>query len=146
MSRPLIGQVLSRMGKLSAIDIDEILAEQAFSRRRFGEIALSWGLVEPEHICDAWCSQLGDGPEILDLGSLEIDESALTCLSGEMARQTHLMPIRIVGDQLILATARLLDSGQATEIAQLAGREVRFVKAEQSQIDEAIELYYARPA
>jgi len=146
MARPLIGQVLSRMGKLSAIDIDEILAEQTFSRRPFGEIALSWGLCEPQHICDAWCSQLGDGRERLDLSRIGIDPAAVMCIPAEMARRCRVMPIRMVGDQLVVATSRLMDASESAEIAATAGREIRFVKAEQSQIDEAINAHYAQAA
>jgi hypothetical protein len=143
MNRPLIGEVLGRMGKLSPIDIDEILAEQNFSRRRFGEIALSWGLCQPEHICDAWCSQLADGRLRLDLCDMPIDPSALTCLSADSARQAGVLPIRIVGDQLILATARLLNDFESIQIAQLAGREVRFIQADAEEIEQAIEACYA---
>lgn len=146
MNRPLIGEVLSRMGRLSAIDINEILSEQAVTRQRFGEIAISWGLCEAEHIRDAWCSQLADGCQRLELSSLGIDESAVACISAEAARQMRIMPIRFLGDQLIIATSRLIEAKEATMISQLAGREIRFVKAEANEIERAIESHYAQAA
>jgi hypothetical protein len=146
MSRPLIGQVLGRMGKLSTIDIDEILAEQLLSRRLFGEIALAWGVCEPKHLCDALCSQLGDGLEMLDLSEIDVSEPALACLSSAAAREARLMPVGMIGDELIIATASPPEPAEAARIARLAGREVRFVRVEAGQLDEAIELHYSRAA
>ena len=49
-SRARIGELLRKMVPLSRHDIEEILQEQTSTRRRFGDIALAWGLVKPEHV------------------------------------------------------------------------------------------------
>src|SRR5439155_6477219 len=58
--RARIGELLSRMVPLSGHDVEEILQEQSATRRRFGEIALAWGLCKPEHVWDAWGQQSTD--------------------------------------------------------------------------------------
>ena len=120
MNRPLIGQVLSRMGKLTAIDIDEILAEQAFSRRRFGEIAHSHGgFANGTHLrCVVQPARRRPGKARF-VGHRH-RRSGVTSLSGELARRTRVMPIRFIGDQLVVATARLMDAAQAAEICARA--------------------------
>ena len=55
--RARIGELLSRIVPLSGHDVEEILEEQSANRRKFGEIALAWGLCRPEHVWDAWCQQ-----------------------------------------------------------------------------------------
>ena len=67
MNRMRIGELLGQMGKLSGHDIDEILQEQSATGHRFGDIALTWGLVQPEHIWTAWCSQLQGKTDPVDL-------------------------------------------------------------------------------
>lgn len=141
MSRPLIGQMLSRMGKLSGLDIDEILAEQSVSRQPFGHIALSWGLCEPEHLCQAWCDQLVAANNCLELLQLA-DEREAQAFPGEVARRLRVVPLRSIGNQLVVAAAGPLDSLALAELMQSSGREIRFVQAEVHTIDEAIARYY----
>ena len=63
------------MGKLSSHDIDEILQEQQSGShsKTFGEIALTWGLCQPEHIWKAWSNQLSAGFDQVDLQTFGID-------------------------------------------------------------------------
>ncbi len=58
MSRPRFGELLSRFVNLSAHDVSEILEDQSSSRRRFGEIALAFGLCQPQHVWKAWWCRL----------------------------------------------------------------------------------------
>jgi len=142
MSRQLIGQLLSRMGKLSLIDIDEILVEQAVSRKRFGEIALSWGLCEPEHIGEAWCRQLGEDVQELDLEKVGVDPHATQCLAGEMARRLDAVPIRTLGDLIVVAIGHTLDSVEVAELSRAVGQQIRLVLVAHSQIQRALETFY----
>src|SRR5678816_1337210 len=90
MRRTQIGQVLSQMGKLSSIDIDEILEQQAVSHQRFGEIAVSWGLCEPVDLCEAWCVQFSEGVEPADLAGGAVDSRLVLSLPARLARQLHI--------------------------------------------------------
>jgi hypothetical protein len=142
MSRPLIGQVLSRMGKLTTIDIDEILVEQAVTHLRFGEIALSWGLFEPDHLCEAWCRQLAEGTARINLDEIGIDEQVLQTLPGELARRLGVIPIRSIADQIIMASSRAIDSAELLELLHATGKDVRFVQSDAAQIERAISRFY----
>src|SRR6476620_1180781 len=100
MSRMRIGQVLEQMGKLSGHDIDEILHEQTSGRsgKTFGEIALTFGLVQPEHIWRAWANQLNDGAERVDLNTIGIDAQAVSHLTHDVATRFGAMPVRVFDD------------------------------------------------
>lgn len=146
MSRQLIGQVLSRMGKLSSIDIDEILFEQAMSHRRFGEIALSWGLCEPDHLADAWCQQLTEDSQSVDLTHVGVDSDAVTALPAEMAMRLGVVPLRVLGDTMIVAADHALDHAQVQELSRTLGREVRMVSIDSRQMEQVMKTCYASQA
>lgn len=146
MSRQLIGQILKDMGKLSSLDIDEILAEQAASKRKFGEIAMSWGLCEPEHILEAWCVQMGEDKSQVDLLRTPVDIHALMCLPAQLARRLNVLPMRLIANALVVAAAHALDPQDVQEMTLRAGRDIRLVKADGKQVEMALERYYPRLA
>ena len=142
MSRPLIGQVLNRMGKLSAHDIDEILAQQATTRQRFGEIALQWGLCDADTLCEAWCSQLAQGATRVDLQQIGVDSHATDCVPRAIAIRLAVMPIRSIADKVIVAASRELTEHEVAELVSVAQRGVRIVIADPRQIQAALAAYY----
>jgi hypothetical protein len=144
MGRQFIGQILKDMGRLSPLDIDEILSEQAVSRRQFGDIAMSWGLCDAEHILEAWCVQMGDDREQVDILRTPVDIHALMCIPAQVARRLKVMPLRIIANELVVAAACILDPQEVGEMTIFAGRDIRLIKADPRQIDLAIERYYPR--
>ena len=77
MCRPRIGEVLSKFTGMSSMDVEEILQDQTVTNRRFGEIALSWGLCAPQDVWQAWYSQLDQDWPSVDLDDLGIDSQAV---------------------------------------------------------------------
>lgn len=146
MSRQLIGQVLNQMGKLTTIDIDEILVEQAMNHRRFGEIALSWGLCEIEQVAEAWCRQLAESDRTADLNEIAIDPSAAAALAPELARRLGAVPIRVLGNLVIVGTARKLDPTETGQISRAMGKDVRCVRIDPTQLKAALKTFYAAQA
>ena len=142
MSRIRIGELLGRMGKLSGHDIDEILQEQSATGHRFGDIALTWGMVQPEHIWMAWCSQLQEGVEAVDLDCMGVDAQATARVPADLARRLHAMPVRLTDDQLIFAVS---DAAQVPVLQQHEAAfqaRVRFVLADPAKIARALDRYY----
>lgn len=146
MQRAPIGQVLSRMGKLSSIDIDEILEQQAVSHQRFGEIAVSWGLCEPVDLCEAWCVQFSEDVEAVDLTPGHLDAKLILSLPAQLARQLHIVPLVSIADQMVVAAAQPVDGDQWIAILEATGMDVRFVLAEPEAIAAALDVYYPRAA
>ena len=131
--RPRIGELLSRMVPLSGHDVEEILNEQEATHRRFGEIALSWGLCQPEHLWTAWCAQLADGNQRIDLDAVGIDAQAAALLPGDVARRWRVIPFRAGANGTLVARA---------EIERHLRKPVTYVVVDASQVDAAIESYY----
>ena len=148
--RARFGELLSRLVPLSGHDVEEILQEQTANRRKFGDIALSWGLCKPEHIWDAWAQQSshqdGAGHEIVDLEKVGVDAQAAALLHAEVARDLNVIPVRMASDIVLVATADPAPDRAAAALAGLVHRRVKFVQAEPDQLRRMIETYYPQPS
>lgn len=143
MSQALFGELLGRLVTLSRHDVQEILEEQAISRQRFGAIALSRGLCEPEHVWAAWADQLVTEVRRVDLDVLGVDAQAAAMIPGEAARRLSIIPVRCPSDRLVIAVADDADPARAAiEVGPLGGRVLRFVVADAGQVRRAIAAYY----
>ncbi|MBC8106093.1 MAG: hypothetical protein H7Z14_05850 [Anaerolineae bacterium] len=145
MATKRIGEILSQMVPLSLHDIEEILQEQNASntKKSFGDIALSMGLCRPEHVWRAWCGQLVDGPpRKIDLDRAGVDTQALSCISPELAQELHVIPVRVLGNILIVAISADAIGLAATQLPSRVNKELRFAIADRSAIHRALAKYY----
>jgi len=105
MNIPRIGRILQDMGVLDERDIEEILDQQARTGQKFGSIAMQWGLATPEQIWQAWAVQLSAETREGDLDELGTDSAALFRVSSDLVVSYRIWPLRIWGDNLVIATA-----------------------------------------
>lgn len=140
--RARFGELLSRLVPLSGHDIEEILQEQTANRRKFGEIALSWGLCKPEHIWDAWAQQSAHDHERVDLEKVGVDAQATALLPAEIARKLNVVPVRVASDVVLVATADATPEHMADALNELLRRRVRFVQVEREQLERTLQRYY----
>jgi hypothetical protein len=144
MGHQLIGQVLTSMGRLSSIDIDEILAEQAISGMKFGEIAISLGLCGREQIWEAWCIQLAEEIRTTGLDKVGVDLTTAASVPLDVARRWGVLPIRHFAGMIVMAASRMPNADEVVALSAMLGREVRFVPVHPDQIEQALRLAYAR--
>jgi type IV pilus assembly protein PilB len=142
MDRQRMGDLLARLGQLSPHDIDEILSEQRHTRQRFGAIAVSLGFCQPEHVWTAWCSQLSDRVDLVDLDEIGIDAQAVEFLSRELALGLRAMPVRVFEGQLIVAVSDPSRASGVAELGRRVGMDVKCVLADNLQIETALAHYY----
>ena len=136
------GELLGRLAGLSRLDIDEILLDQTSSHRRFGEIALSFGLCSPEDVWKAWCDQLLAQVQRVDLDTLGIDTQAISMIDRQTAVRLGAIPIRRLGKILVFAISDTDTNRIAAELKAITGKEMRFVVADANQIQQAIAMYF----
>jgi hypothetical protein len=141
-ARRRFGECLARVVPLSALDIAEILEDQAASRRRFGEIALAWGLCEPHDVWEAWANQLAHFTPVVNLDALGIDAQATAELPARLARRYRALPMRKIGGALVVAVEETTAARAAAKLPALLGMTLRFVVARGGQIESALRTYY----
>ena len=147
MCHTRFGELLGRFVTLSRHDVNEILEDQNATRRRFGDIALSWGLCEPEHVWQAWCEQLLTQVQKVNLDELGVDSQAASMIHREVALRLGAIPIRRLGNILVVAVSEGNTTRVASELKLTTSTELRFVLADPHQIERAISAYYpAGPA
>ena len=139
----LFGELLGRLVRLSRHDVDEILVEQEGTGQRFGAIALSRGLCGVEDVWSAWCEQLIGGVQRVDLDHVGVDARAAALLRPDTARRLSALPVRLMGDHLVVAIPTDADpAAVAAEITAATGKQPRFVTADARQLARAIAAYY----
>jgi hypothetical protein len=142
MEHMRIGQILSELVPLSDHDIEEILHEQSRNGRRFGQIALAWGLCRAEDVWEAWCRQLGEaGLQWVDLEELGIDARATAQLSRELAVKYRVIPMRC-SEAMLLAVDEPVVQRAMRELPGQCPRPLKFVLASSGEIQDAIRRYY----
>jgi type IV pilus assembly protein PilB len=142
MDRQRMGELLARLGQLTPHDIDEILAEQRHTRQRFGQIAVSLGFCQPEHVWSAWCSQLNGRIEPVDLDSIGIDAQAVEFLPRDLALSLRAMPVRVWEGQLVIAVGDISRAPCVAELGRRVGLQVKCVLAPDEQVEAALNEYY----
>jgi type IV pilus assembly protein PilB len=146
MTRPRFGEALARFVSLTPHDVSEILEDQSSSRRRFGEIALAFGLCKPQHVWRAWWAQLSGAPERIELDTVGIDAQALAFLPRALAVEYSVIPIRASGSQVVMAAAEGSLMRAMEELPRRVKFQLKFVLADADQIHRAIEKYYSNAA
>lgn len=142
MSGKRIGERLSSMVPLSGHDIEEILSEQGATGRRFGDIALQLGLCQPEHVWLAWSSQLAEKPQRINIDEVGIDAQAVAHVPREVAVRYHVMPLRVLGDCLVLAVDEAAFPLIQVELSSVLHEKVLFVFSRHHAIAKALRAYY----
>jgi hypothetical protein len=137
------GEVLSRFVTISRHDVYEILDEQSATRRKFGQIALNWHLCEPQHVWQAWSSQLLGRTPRVDLDRFGVDSQAAADLPAWVAVALGVVPVRTM-DQMLVVAASEKSLARAAELLTAHTRKpLSFVLADASQVEAAVQRYYA---
>jgi Type II secretion system (T2SS), protein E, N-terminal domain len=136
------GAHLGRLIPLSDLDVEEILHEQRLSQRRFGEVALSMGLCQPEHVWRAWSSQLDSHTPRVRLSKVGVDATTVKCLPHELARKFGALPLRRIDDELLVAVSHLPDEGGHQQLQTAAGQKIKLVLANESELASWLDRYY----
>ena len=142
MSAMLFGQCLGRVVTLSVHDVSEILEHQAATWRKFGEIALSWGLCRPQHVWQAWWEQLAQHTPKVDLTKIGVDAQAVGHVPAAVAHQFDVVPLRCFQEQLVVATTEQGLSRARAELPRLLDKQVKFVVTEPRHLADALAAYY----
>ena len=141
MDRQRMGELLARIAQLTPHDVDEILAEQRYRRRPFGQIAIALGFCQPEHVWSAWCSQLAERAEVVDLDPLGSDAQAIEFVPREVALGLPALPMRVWEGVLIVAVGDPACASGVAELARRVGMQVRCVLAPRVQIERGLQRY-----
>jgi type IV pilus assembly protein PilB len=136
-----LGSLLINRGLLSVDQVKQAFEEQRLTGRRLGEIAVGHGWVTGSDLAKALADQFG--LEYVDLAEVEPDRDAATLLQKELAFRYQALPVRFLGDDLLLvAVADPTDVGRADDLRLALGHNVRLAVSDPGDLERTIKKLY----
>lgn len=123
--RMRLGAILRAEGLLTELQLQEALTIQKESKRKLGEILVWLGFVDETSIAQAVSQQLRAAFSTLE--GEEIDPEVLGMLTPNIAREKGCLPLRHVGDFLVVAMVDPLDITTLNEIEARYGRQAQLL-------------------
>lgn len=140
MAHKRLGEILLEKGLLNKESLDEALSVQQTTRERLGRILVRLGLVPEKEITSALAEQLAV-PEIHLFEDVDMD-----VIHGVVPRSLILrykvVPVRLIGNRLILAMADPLDVLAIDDIQQVCQLEIEPAISAEGEIEQFIGQFY----
>lgn len=131
-----LGELIVRAGLVAPNDLFAALATARAAGRRLGEVLVEQELVSERDLARLVADQ--EGLEFVDLGKLDLDQTAVDLLPETTARRYQAVPLRFEGHSVIVAVADPTDNeGLDAIVGEIPGG-VRFVVATTSEVDAAL--------
>ena len=134
-----LGDLLVRHNRISAAQRDEALLLQPVSGRRVGTLLVELGALAERDL--AWALAEQFALELVDLGRETPDPDAVASLSESTARGETAIPLRLQGDDLVVAVADV-SSDVLERLVAATRRHVVLAVASEADICRAIDTSY----
>ncbi len=135
-----IGTLLLDRGLISDVQLAEAITEQQRTGERLDHALVRLGFVRPQEVLEAIGQQFG--MPIVDLASIEVDESTLRMLPPKLVFKQRCVPIRRTGNALQIATCDPFELSAFDELKLLTGVPIELVLAEERDISKFIRTHY----
>lgn len=145
MSEVRLGQILVDGGVLTRRQVGEILSMQERTGEPFGVLAERLCNVDPETIEEAWARQYARLTRTVDPESEVYDDEACRLVSRRQAWQFRILPLRVEGREVIIATTQRHLRRALRFATNVIGVPVFFVMADPRKLGEALCRRYALP-
>ncbi len=136
----LLGELLIKKGLITPVDLAIALEEQKRSGGRLGKILINKGLITKQDLLNALSAQHRI-PEI-DLAYVDIDPEVVNCLTPEIARKYHILPLYRTPSNVLMIAVDNLSEPLTQEVKDACGAPVMFVVADEDKLHQVIDKYY----
>lgn len=141
MARLKLGDLLVEMGAISAEQLRQALAD-AGTGGRIGDYLVQQGLVTQTEVAQALAKQFGI--PFLTLQEISFQPDAVRRIPEQVARRYQVVPVKIEGQVLTIASADPLNVLVIDDLSFLTGLHIDIVLMTVSDIERAIERVYIR--
>ncbi len=134
------GESLIKAGKISEEQLQEALALQQEDGGRLGTNLVKLGVLDEKELM----AQLGKhfGVPVVDLGSMEIDDSVIKIVPADLARKYTILPVSKAGATVTLAMIDPTNVFAMDDVKFMTGYRVEPVVASEPDLRGAIDQYY----
>jgi len=144
MKKKRLGEVLRERGHVSHADLNKAIEDQQGKLIHLGELMLDRGVVSKQDLAAA-LTEVTHIPYV-DCSHIEIDPEVLDILPHAFAKRFCILPIQCQGAKLIAAMAEPQNLHIIDEVRFMSGMDIIPRLAFRSEIEVAIEKWYAAAA
>ncbi len=139
-----IGEILRDDQQLSEPELNSALQRQQLEApRRLGEILLELGLVSRHELTVGLTSQERERNPALN-SAVYADPKAVEKIPESLARRYRVLPLTVIGGELVVASEQVFDDSVLAELQSAAGLPIRRALVGSGEVTEALEQVYGR--
>jgi type IV pilus assembly protein PilB len=138
-----IGELLLREKKITAKQLDEVLAEQKRQggRQKIGNLLIQKGFIDQETLLLFLSKQFG--LPMIDLSRLEFDPALVGLIPDNIARKYEILPIGKEGATLKMAISDPSNIFALDDLKFLTGSNIQLFLASEEHLREALDKHYS---
>lgn len=137
-----LGELLIGAGMLSKADLEEVLIEQAKTRKRLGAILVERNILTEDEIMDTLAVQLS--LDRFDIGRAFIEPEIARSIPKEVAKKYNIIPFGEKDGKLLVAMSDPLNIFAIDDITFITQKSIQPFIAGYDAIEKAIELYFSK--
>jgi len=136
-----VGDILIEARLVTRQQVEEALHEQTSGKRkRIGLILIEKGLITEDQLLTALAHKFG--LQVIDLNETKISPEALKLVPRDMIERMQILPIRLLGSRLTVATSTPTDPTISENLRFVTNCQIELVCARSPQIGEKIALIF----
>ena len=136
-----IGQIFVDLGFITDDQLEMLVEEQAqHPGQLLGRIAIDMGLVEEDQLVSALSEQFR--MKTFDLEGLVLKPEVKELVTDAMAQMYRVIPLKLEGNQLTLATCDPHNLSIRDELRRFLGYEISLVISTETQIKKTLDKYF----
>ncbi len=137
MATQPLGELLIQKGLITRVQLTAALQAQRTTKEFLGALCVRKGWVSEEALLDTLAEQFGM-PRV-HLEHERVEPEVAKRFSPALLQEHHCLPMRLDGQEVVVALANPLDAWAVSELEREAGfRKVRLVLASVKEIDAAV--------
>ncbi|RME04545.1 MAG: hypothetical protein D6805_02700 [Planctomycetota bacterium] len=133
-----LGEVLVQKGLISKDELQEAL-EMLTPPQKLGDVLVDLGLITKEQLVQTVSELFGISS--ISLKNIQPEKNALNLLPLDKAKQWGVLPLKLEGENLVLAMKNPLDFQVIQEIEKLTGKKVTRHLAQENEIQQKLHAY-----
>lgn len=137
-----LGELLVQRGAITEAQRVEILDYQRVHHRPFGLLAEQMFGVSPRAVEQAWAAQYAAVADRVDACAAEVQAAALALVHRRQAWQFGVLPLRIDGGEVVVATTQAGLARAMRFIGWKVEQPARYVIAEEGSLRAALSRHY----
>ncbi len=135
-----IGEILSKEGQITSIQLEEALTAQKKTNERLSSILLSKGYIDPDTITNV----LGRiyNYNVVTFSEIKPSQQVLSLLPYDMAKPFMVFPLGIKGEELSITMVEPTDTTVVEELQKKLGKTLKVSVSTENDIIQAFRDYY----